>query len=96
MRIYHQPVEDGYTTNLPQQDVNTKIPLNKTVSVSNIYAYLMMEWEDQENYILFCHNLLNQFLVAMYTKIETERLSFIQKKTEEIANWELHSPSGCH
>lgn len=63
--------------------VKMGIPLNKTVCASNFCVSLMMELESKWNYILFHSNLLSQFLVDVYAKIETERLSFIRNIQKE-------------
>jgi len=70
--------EDGYFINIPQRDPVSKVPLKKTISASDFYSHRIMERQGQNNYISLYCSLLNQFLVDMYTKIETERLHFIR------------------
>lgn len=69
--------EGGNTINLPQRYKKTKIPLNKIVSAS-----VLMEREKEGNYILFCRNILNQFMVDMYAKIE--KLNFIRNDQKKL------------
>ncbi|XP_008482471.2 uncharacterized protein LOC103519163 [Diaphorina citri] len=76
--------EDGYFINIPQRDPSSKGPLNKMVSASNFYSYRIMERASQFNYLLLCRSLLNQFLVDMYAKIETERLNFIRHNQSKL------------
>uniref|UniRef100_A0A8D9E7B6 OTU domain-containing protein n=1 Tax=Cacopsylla melanoneura TaxID=428564 RepID=A0A8D9E7B6_9HEMI len=70
--------EDGYAIDIPQRHPDTQAALNKTVSAASFYAYLIMERQNTENMLLLFRGLLNQFLVDMYAKIETERLNFIR------------------
>ncbi|GBP38710.1 hypothetical protein EVAR_42915_1 [Eumeta japonica] len=44
----------------------------------NYYAYRMMIRTHEENVILKCRRLFQQFAVDMYVKVETERLAFIR------------------
>lgn len=44
----------------------------------NYYAYRMMIRTHEENVILKCGRLFQQFAVDMYVKVETERLAFIR------------------
>jgi len=76
--------EDGYSIKIPQRDPSSKISLKKTVSASEFYSYRIMERQGQNNYMLLYRNLLNQFLVDMYAKIETERLNFIRHNQSKL------------
>jgi hypothetical protein len=75
--------EDGYSIYLRQVDPRTclSLPTNPTVSAMNFYAYRIMVRDMNFNRILRATTLFHQFLVDMYTKIETERLNII-KRTE--------------
>ena len=42
------------------------------------YAHRLMVRSDSFNHLLWCRNLLHQFMVDMYAKIETERLTYIR------------------
>ena len=53
-------------------DLDTKVPLTKTVSASDFNSYLIKKREGQGNYILLYHSLLTSFPVDMCAKIETE------------------------
>lgn len=76
--------EDGYSIAIPQCDPNTKAPLKKTVSASEFYSFRIMERDGQQNYLLLYRSLLNQFLVDMYAKIETERLNFVRNNQSKL------------
>ena len=43
----------------------------------DFYAYHLMVWDNSFNQILRFKDVTNQFIVDMYTKIETERLLYI-------------------
>ncbi|GBP72596.1 hypothetical protein EVAR_50898_1 [Eumeta japonica] len=68
-RIRHH-VEDGRS--------NYRVSTNKNLSAMNYYAYRMMIRTHEENVILKCRRLFQQFAVDMYVKVETERLAFIR------------------
>ncbi|GFQ98607.1 ATP-dependent DNA helicase [Trichonephila clavata] len=70
--------EDGYQINIPKRHETTKIPLSKTVSASEYYSYRIMEHDGEVCHLLLFRNLLNQFLVDMFSKIESERLNWIR------------------
>ncbi|XP_053598610.1 uncharacterized protein LOC128668835 [Microplitis demolitor] len=80
--------EDGYHINIPKRDEKTKRPLNKTVSASEFYSYRIMERNGEENHLLLFRTLLNQFLVDMYAKIETERLNWIRNHQTNLRSEE--------
>lgn len=44
----------------------------------NFYAYFLMAHENNCNTIFLYRQLLNQFIVYMYAKIESERLLYIK------------------
>jgi len=52
--------------------------VNKILSAMNYYAYRMMIRTHEENVILKCRRVFQQFAVNMYVKVETERLAFIR------------------
>lgn len=76
--------EDGYNIHLRQRHPETKALLAKTVSAADFYSYRIMIREGQSNHLLYFRNLLNQFLVDMYAKIETERLQFIRHNQSKL------------
>jgi len=76
--------EDGYSINISQIDPKTKLPLHKTVSALQFYAYLIMIRQTEINHLLYCRSLFNQYLVNMYAKIETEQLSFIKNNQMQL------------
>jgi hypothetical protein len=76
--------EDGYSFSIPQCDPVTKSPLQKTVSAASYYCFRLMVFSEEVNYLLHFRGLLNQFMVDMYSKTETDRLNLNrnnQKKT---------------
>ena len=50
----------------------------------NFYAYHLMIRENNFNTLLRYRQLLNQFLVDMYVKIESERLRFISLNQDKL------------
>ena len=44
----------------------------------NYYSYRRMVRENEDNSILKCRRLFHQYVVDMYVKVETERLTFIR------------------
>ncbi|XP_074115105.1 uncharacterized protein LOC141537825 [Cotesia typhae] len=80
--------EDAYHINIPKRDEKTKVTLNKTVSSLEFYSFRVMERDGESCYLLLFHNLLNQFLVDMYAKIETERLCWIRNNQKTLRSEE--------
>ncbi|GFY04398.1 ATP-dependent DNA helicase [Trichonephila clavipes] len=80
--------EDGYQINIPKRHETTKIPLSKTGSASEFYSYRIMERHGEVCYLLLFRNLLNQFLVDMFAKIETERLDWIRHYQKKLRSEE--------
>lgn len=80
--------EDGYCINIPQCDPINQNSLKKTVSAVDFYSYRIMDREEDNSYILLFRNLLNQFLVDMYAKIESERLLFIRTNQKKLRSEE--------
>ncbi|XP_039966179.1 uncharacterized protein LOC120778452 isoform X1 [Bactrocera tryoni] len=70
--------QDGYDITLKMVDPITGVSTNKNLSAMNNYAYRMMIRTNEENVILECRRLFQQFAVDMYVKVETERLAFIR------------------
>ncbi|GFU32744.1 helitron_like_N domain-containing protein [Trichonephila clavipes] len=52
--------------------------INKKVSAMNYYVYRTMIHENADNHVLKCWQLLHQYIVDMYAKIESERLLYIR------------------
>ena len=69
--------QDGYDVEKKQRK------LTDTTSLQ-FYAYQLMEREDDFNTILHTGKLLSQFVVDMYAKIESERLSFQANQQETL------------
>ncbi|GFT58062.1 ATP-dependent DNA helicase [Trichonephila clavipes] len=81
---------DGYQINIPKRHETTEIPQSKTVSASEFYSYRIMERHGEREvcYLLLFRNLLNQFLVDMFAKIETERLNWIRHNQKKLRSEE--------
>ncbi|CAB3234441.1 unnamed protein product [Arctia plantaginis] len=70
--------QNGYDITLKMVDPIPRVSTNKNLSAMNYYAYRMMIRTHEENVILKCRRLFQQFAVDMYVKVETERLAFIR------------------
>ncbi|GBO46992.1 hypothetical protein AVEN_154628-1 [Araneus ventricosus] len=75
--------EDGYTININQVEPGTSNQINKMVSAMSFYAYRLMV-RSTENHLLNYRQLLHQYLVDMYAKIEAERLLFIRLNQKKL------------
>ncbi|XP_069968873.1 uncharacterized protein [Bactrocera oleae] len=75
--IYWQG-QDGYDIMLKTVDPISGVTTNKNLSAMNYYAYPMMIRTHEENVILKCRRLFQQFAADMYVKVETKRLAFIR------------------
>lgn len=77
--------EDGYSINIPQINPISGQPYgNKNVSAMSFYAYRIMLRHNNHNHLHHFRSLFNQFLVDMYAKIESERLSFIRNNQSKL------------
>ena len=77
--------QDGYMFNIPQVDPVTGRPApRKTVSANDFYAYHLMVRQPDSNHLLRCRDLLSQFVVDMYCKIESERLLYIKLNQKQL------------
>ena len=76
--------EDGYSISLPQRDPATKLTLKKTVSAASFYSFRIMIRQGETNHLVYFRSLFSQFLVDMYAKIETERLTYIRKNQAQL------------
>ncbi|XP_008178216.1 uncharacterized protein LOC103307737 [Acyrthosiphon pisum] len=61
---------------------------NKKVSSMNYYSYHLMIRENEDNHILKCRRLYHKYVVDMYVKIETERLTFIRLNQTKLRSEE--------
>ncbi|GFY19501.1 helitron_like_N domain-containing protein [Trichonephila clavipes] len=75
---------DGYHFNIKMINPQTGEGTNKKVSAMNYYSYRLMIRQNAENHILKCRQLFHQYIVDMYTKIETERLLYIRLNQTEL------------
>ena len=60
-------------------------------SAMNYYSYRSMIRQNEDNHILKCRQLLHQYIIDMYARVETERLMFISfnqttLRSEEYVN----------
>lgn len=62
--------------------------INKKVSSMNYYSYRLMIRENEDNHILKCRRLCHRYVVDMYVKIETERLTFIRLNQTKLRSEE--------
>ena len=77
--------EDGYHFNLYQCDPSTGAPkAGKKLSAMHLYAYRLMHRQNDFNILLRGRKVLQQFVVDMYCKIESERLSFIRAEQKKL------------
>ncbi|XP_039968075.1 uncharacterized protein LOC120779761 [Bactrocera tryoni] len=75
--IYWQG-QDGYDITLKMVDPITGVSTNKNLSAMIYYTYRMMICTNEENAILKCRSLFQQFAVDMFVKVETKCLAFIR------------------
>ncbi|KAL4090226.1 hypothetical protein QTP88_025121 [Uroleucon formosanum] len=61
---------------------------NKKVSSMNYYSYRLMIRENDDNHILKCRRLYHKYVVDMFVKIETERLTFIRLNQTKLRSKE--------
>lgn len=54
----------------------------------NYYSYSLMIRENEDNHILKCRRLYHKYVVDMYVKIETERLTFIRLNQTKLRSEE--------
>lgn len=73
--------DDGYCIDIPQKN-SEGYDVQKKISAKQFYAYRFMIREN--NYILKHRQLLNQFVVDMYVKIESERLLFLKLNQDKL------------
>ncbi|GBO46350.1 hypothetical protein AVEN_97536-1 [Araneus ventricosus] len=75
--------EDGYPINFNQVQPGTSNQINKTASAMSFYAYHLM-LRSTENRLLNYIQLLHQYLVDIFAKIEAERLLFIRLNQKKL------------
>lgn len=73
---------------LLKQNLFTGSETNKKVSSMNYYSYRLMIRENEDNHILKCRRLYHKYIVDMYVKIETERLTFIRLNQTKLRSEE--------
>ncbi|XP_076271412.1 uncharacterized protein LOC143203161 [Rhynchophorus ferrugineus] len=80
--------EDGYDFSIKMINPITGSETNKKVSSMNYYSYRLMIRENEDNHILKCRRLYHKYVVDMYVKIETERLTFIRLNQTKLRSEE--------
>ncbi|GBL73346.1 hypothetical protein AVEN_159374-1 [Araneus ventricosus] len=75
--------EDGYAINFNQIEPGTSNQINKMISAMSFYGYHLMV-RSTENRLLNYRQLLHQYLVVMYAKIEAERLLFTRLNQKKL------------
>lgn len=63
--------DDGYEININELEPETSNPVHKMVSAMAYYSYRLMV-RPKENHLLNYRQLLHQYFVDMYAKIDTE------------------------
>ncbi|XP_046868549.1 uncharacterized protein LOC124461006 [Drosophila willistoni] len=76
--------QDGYCINLKQRDPVTGTETNKNISSKDFYSFRLMIRRGQDNIILRCRELCQQFMVDMYVKIESERLRYLRFNQQKL------------
>jgi len=77
---------DGYHFNIKLINPATNKEMNKKCYAMHYYSYRLMIWQDEDNYILKCHQLFHQYIVDMYAKIESEHLLFIRLNQTKLCS----------
>ena len=80
--------DDGYHFQYFQRNVSSGLPTNKKISSASFYCYRLMIRANNDNYLLKFRQLLNQFVVDMYAKIESERLLYIKLHQQRLRSEE--------
>jgi len=73
-----------YSSNLMQIDPRTGIQTSKKISTMDYYRHQLMIRTSIDNFVLRCAGLLNQFVVDMWAKIESERLLFLRLNQSKL------------
>ncbi|GIY94532.1 ATP-dependent DNA helicase [Caerostris extrusa] len=71
-------------TEIVQNNAANGAETNKNVSSKDYYAYRLMIRCGQDNVILRCRELCQQFMVDMYVKIESERLRYLRHNQQKL------------
>ena len=86
--------EDGYNFDLRQYDQKTGVKTDKSVSCLNFYAFHLMVRVDNFNHVLRFKEVISQYFVDMYAKMEAERLRYLRSNQKQLRaeQWS----AGCH
>jgi hypothetical protein len=78
--------EDQYQEHIPLNSLTTTNSQNKRVRVSlrSFIAFRLMERVFEDSIILKSRRLFQQFVVDLYSMIESQRLSFIRQNQQQI------------
>jgi hypothetical protein len=77
-------VEDGYYFSLRQINPIIGETTSKKISSMDFYAYRLMVRDTEQNHILNCRKLFDQFVIDMHAKIESERLLYIHLNQRKL------------
>lgn len=75
--------QDSYDLNIKLINPVTKLSVDKPVSSMQFYSHRIMV-RGEENHLLKCRDLFQQYLTDMYAKIESERLLYIKNHQPEL------------
>ena len=76
--------EDGYHFYLRQMDPKSGLPSSKKLSAQDFYSFRLMVHKGHNNHLLRCRQLLSQYVVDMYAKIESERLRYLRMNQRQL------------
>jgi PIF1-like helicase/Helitron helicase-like domain at N-terminus len=77
--------QDGYHFENRQVDPRTgQLNASKKISSNDFYAYRIMVRPTGSNHLLQYKQLLNQFLVDMFVKVESERLRYLRNNQSQL------------
>ena len=76
--------EDGYQLGIKQTNPCTGVLTTKNVSSQDFYAHRIMVRKQTGNHVLKCRQLLSQYVVDMYAKVESERLLYIRLNQKQL------------
>ncbi|GBM81800.1 hypothetical protein AVEN_145966-1 [Araneus ventricosus] len=79
---------DGYHFNVKMVNPVNDAEIDKKCSAMNFYAYRLMIRRNEDNCILKYRQLLHQYIIDMYVKIETERLLFLRLNQTKLRSEE--------
>ncbi|CAA7014411.1 unnamed protein product [Microthlaspi erraticum] len=71
--------EDGFRLGIKKADSEaSKKTKKENISMRQFHAYRLMQRDNESNHLLHCRRLFQQYLVDIYTMIESNRLSYLK------------------